>query len=802
MPPLQKSRHVTRTLAVAIGSVFVPLSPFVSSVSAAMLEEVLVTAQRREQSVQEVAASISAFTSDVLEMRVIDDIADLQFSVPNLISNGRGIGIRGIANQAAASTAEDGLGFHINDVYVNRPQFASSEYFDIERVEVLRGPQGTLYGRNTTGGVLNIHTRAPEDEFGGYVSVSLGDYSFQRYEGAINLPVSDTVRQRFAGLYNKRDGYTENIATGNDIDGRDSYELRSSTSFDFSDNFSADLVISYLKEDSDRQRETKGTCTKNAANGCSPLSAGFETPDVSGSIFQTLNLLFLGASVLPLGDYFADANNPADFRKVNIDMEPTFEIEQLGVSLEFNYDFEKYKLTSVTGYYDTQTDTFQDFDRFLTDVRLLRPVTFRANAKDVITTDRILSGRRDVSDNQQFTQEFRLSSDYQGAFNFLLGAFYFEEERSGKAMFTHPTLAAAQQAAGLPEEFESFNIESDPVESESIAFFGEGYFELNEQTLLTVGVRYTDDEKSIRTRQQFVTLADPAWIEADDDWQEFTGKVSIEHSITEDSLVYASISRGYKAGGLNPGGPVGGEAFDPEYIDSFEVGSKNMFLEGRLLANVSAFYYNYQDLQLGQVSETSAITTNGDATVMGAEVELQFAVTDSFSVDSGLAWLDLELDDFQSADEGDPNGEALGTIPALDADGNVRLTEDGLVVKNLDGNSLRAAPEFSVRIGAQYEFEVADGYTLTGRVDHFWQDDYYANEFNKPSDEIDAWEQTDVQLILRPDDANWYLKAFVKNALDNDDVTRRGQDGPIVGRFRSVNVLEPRTYGVELNLPF
>ncbi|MEM6582113.1 MAG: TonB-dependent receptor [Pseudomonadota bacterium] len=798
-----QTRYLKRPLcgALMLAST-VTLMPISLPSFAQGLEEVIVTAQRREESLQDVPMSISAFTGDDLNVRLIDDLTDLQFSVPNLVSDGLTIMIRGIGQNTNSSTAEGGIGYHVNEVYVNKPLIRSTEYFDIERVEVLRGPQGTLYGRNTTAGVINIHTKRPHEELGGNVSVLAGDYETLRLKGAFNIPVTDKLRQRFAGLYLTRDGYNKNIYTGNRIDGRDSYQLRSSTSYDFTDSLTADLVISYLKEDSDRADRTKGTCTKDPEYGCSPLSVGFSTPDVSGSIFQTLNNAFLQGTVLPQGDYFADAVNPADYRRVNVDQEPTFEAEQFGVSLEFNYEYGEYRFTSLTGYYDTETDIFSDFDRFATDVRLLQPVTYRANGEDFVTTDLIQSGRRDLGDADQFTQEFRIASDYDGWFNFLLGAFYYDEESSATVLITHPTLAATQQVRGLPEEFEMFTTESDPVKTESYALFGETYFNLNEQTKLTLGLRYTDDKKSIRTRQLFLELVDPEWVEAERDWQELTGKVTLDYVINDSSIVYATVARGYKAGGLNPGGPEGGEDFDPEFLWAYEAGSKNTFFDGLLQANASIFFYDYEGMQLAQVSETSSVTTNADNTSMGLEAEFSFAPTNEWFFDLNLAWLDLEIDDFTSADQGDPDGIAPGTVPARDAEGNIRYTSDGLLIKNLDGNVLRNAPEYSVNVGAQYTYDLDSGYALSGRVDYTWQDGYFANEFNKPSDELGSWQQIDAQIVLNPPSAQWQLRAFVKNALDDDDLLRLDQQGPTVGRFRSATVLEPRTYGVEFSIYF
>lgn len=761
------------------------------------LEEVIVTAQKRSQSLQDVSISISAFSGDALETRNIEDFADLQFSVPNVISDGNRIAIRGVGNNAASTSAEAGLGYHINGVYLNRPQAGSNEYFDVERLEVLRGPQGTLYGRNTTAGVINIITKKPTDELGGDLSITLGNYNTQKIKGALNIPVSDNIRQRFAGFWHKRDGYSTNLFTGNDIDGRDSYELRSSTAVDFSDNLSADLVISYLKEDSNRLAANKGICTRDSVLGCSPLSSAFDTPDSTRNIFHTVSAIAGGGLISP-GDWFAGTNNPNDFRTVNRDIEDEYMVDQLGVSLELNYEMDNYNLTSLTGYYDTEVDVIQDFDRFVPSVNLNFPVTYRANGRDLITTDQHKSGRRDASNSDQFSQELRIASDYDGKFNFLLGAYYYEETRAGRVIITSPALALGQQNFGLEQDAEFFHVQVDPAKTKSLALFGEGYFDFNDRTRLTLGLRYTDDEKSIRQKQNFFIFVDTGFVETENDWQELTGKVTIEHALNDDSMVFATLAKGYKAGGVNPGAPTD---FDPEFINMLEVGSKNTFLNGRLQANFGAFYYDYEDLQLGAVSPTATLTVNGDATVKGAEAEFAFAVTDRLLVDFNLALLDFSIDDFASGEEADPQGIAPGTVPLLDANGNPVFFQ-GNLAKNLDGNAVRNAPEQSFKIGAEYTANVSERFELTGRIDYFWQDDYFATEFNKPSDVIDSWQQMDAQLVLRPIDGDWSVRAFVKNLQDNDDIIRIGQDGPLVGRFRTASILEPRTYGVELRYPF
>jgi outer membrane receptor protein involved in Fe transport len=765
-------------------------------------DEIVVTAQKREQKLQDVPIAVSAFSADTIANRVIDDAQDLQFSIPNLVFNGASATLRGIGNSAISSTAEGGLGYHVNGVYLNAPRALESEYFDVERIEVLRGPQGTLYGRNTTAGVINIITRKPTDTLEGFLSGTYGNYDTVKLKGAVNIPLG-VWQQRIAGYYLKRDGYNLNLFNGNRTDGRDSYAVRSSTRVEFGERTTADLVVSYFKEDSNRATLTKGVCTKDAVTGCSPLSIGFEAPDSRTTIFQRLptsGLLFFP------GDWFAGALNPSDLRTVNEDMDPTFKSSETFVSFELNHEFDAATLTLLTGYARTKTDIFGDFDRFVPTVRMRRAVTYRPNARDVVTTDLIQSGRRDKGGSEQWSQELRLASTNDGAFNWLAGAFVYDAESEIVVDITHPALAFTQQIANQPIAFETFRIESTPSKTKSWALFGETYFDLSELTRLTVGARYSRDRKSILTRQLFL---DPLpggvirpFTSARDKWGVFTGRVVLDHRFSDDVLGYASFARGYKAGGLNPGGPAGGQSFDPEYLYAGEAGLKSTLADGRLTANLSSFYYDYKGLQLGQVAETSAITVNADARIWGLEAEFGYRPVDAFQLDLAASYLNTRIKNFASGDEGDPNAIAPGSVPARDAAGAIRRTSGGVVIKNLSGNELPNSPEFKVNVGAQYSVEFAGGWSLTPRVDYVWQTGYEGTVFNKPSDHLGSWSQTDLKAVLAAPGGMWQLRAFAKNVFDSEDITRISQDGPLVGRFRAVYALEPRTYGLELEVKF
>jgi outer membrane receptor protein involved in Fe transport len=258
----------------------------------------VVTAQKREESLQDVPIAVSAFTAETLDRVQIENAQDIQFSVPNamLVGNER-FTLRGIGNNAISSTADNGVQSFVNTAATGyAPQ---DEFYDLERVEVLRGPQGTLYGRNTTGGAVNVVTRRPTDTFEGFISGQVGNYESVRVQGAINLPITDSLRQRFAGYVLSRDGFTENLSTGNNIDGRSQYGLRSTTELDLTPQTTATVLVQYYKEDSTRARESKRLCKAIAVLGCSPNETGFDSPNSNATIFQRLLAGPLRGTIFP-----------------------------------------------------------------------------------------------------------------------------------------------------------------------------------------------------------------------------------------------------------------------------------------------------------------------------------------------------------------------------------------------------------------------------------------------------------------------------------------------------------------------
>lgn len=751
-------------------------------------DEIIVVAQKREQRLQDVPIAISAFSSAQLDRAQIEDATDLQFSIPNAVLTGNDrLTLRGIGNNAISSTADNGVGTFINGAAIG--YLPQNEFFDIERIEVLRGPQGTLYGRNTTGGAVNVITAKPSDAFAASGSLQVGNFESVRVGAMINAPLSGAIGLRLAGYYLERDGYTENLATGNNVDGRNQWGVRASTRFEFSPKTRLDVSLGYFEEDSSRAREAKRLCTADPVLGCSPLTLGFDSPNANTTILQTLSRFF---TPFPVGgNIYANAPNPRDLRKVAADTDPTFTAEQFYWTADFTHSFGDLTLSSVTGYNWSDSEQNTDWDNSALPFRFTTPITYNVDRTTRVTTDRLLTTDSFTTKNQTWSQELRLASSFDGPFNFTLGAFLLDAKGAAAFEIWHPAIERFQIANGRPQETWRVSNTTPRSTTESKAVFGEGYLRLSDATRVTIGARYTEEEKSIVTRSIVLSGVTP-FVTAENSWENSTGKLGVDHKadlgFTDETLLYATVSSGFKSGGLNPGSNVA-RTFEPETVTAFEAGAKNTLAGGALTANFAGFYYDYADLQLGQRINGGAVTRNADATVWGLEGEFGWSPTARWLVNANLSYLNTEIGDFLTVDAANPAQSLTATSPER--------------AINLNGNELPHSPDFKINVGSQYTIPGAvAGWTAVLRADALWQSDYYAREYNIATDEIDAWGILDLQArFISPDD-RFEVRAFVKNVTDEDNITNIIIEDALIGRYRNARILEPRTYGIIISANF
>ncbi|MDB9896444.1 TonB-dependent receptor [Gammaproteobacteria bacterium] len=720
--------------------------------SARTVEEVVVTALRKETNLQDTAITITAISSDDMELKQLENFEDLQFAVPTLTFgkgaySGAGISLRGIGNFAVGNASSNAIGYFWNGQTASQSGLYEAEFFDVERVEVLRGPQGTLFGSGTTGGAVQMITVRPNAEFGGNLKADLADFDSTRLSGAVNLPLSDNLRSRFAFASLKRGGFVTNNYNGQELDGRNTMAGRASFEYDYSDDTVMTLIYEQTKTDDNRLRAARQFCKADTFFGCSPLERGMDAIESPGSYGHWVPYLQFQNPDLATGIY---RNNPSDsIRTVDLDFTPEhtaklqstlFEIDSAlsdTMNMVFTYSYH------TRNYFDAA-----DYDHSVSVVPYqMGPITanlgkdsnsgYAGIGTRTYTSDQAVDFSTNESEWSQ--TELRFSSDYDGAFNFTAGLYhetigsetdfritapymsYWGDTSTGPicAIFSYtcglggapfwspffsglaaaagqaPGLiaagiitpaeaqgyvlneaATAGAAAGVPAlaDWQSMYHNDSNLNRDSTAVYGEMYFDFSDVTRLTLGGRYSEYRIHDYAFSSLLDLqgqavgvyngVQPDPIHRIFEGDKFTYKVGLDHSLNDNSLLYATYSTGFKPGGSNPtdaedGGP---SLYDPEIVNVFEVGMKNTLMDGRLQLNLSAYHNELEGLQLSKIVRRSSINENADATITGVEAEFTFFVTNTLMIDGFVAQTDATIDEFSSVDPINP-GAATQILP-------------------------------------------------------------------------------------------------------------------------------------------
>ncbi len=862
------------------------------------MEKITIIARKRKESLQDVPIAVTALSGQSLSAQKIDDTLDIQFKVPNLSFGktnftGSNLRIRGIGTDIIGASGEPGVGVHVNTVPLTSSRIFEQEFYDVDSVEVLRGPQGTLFGRNSTGGSLNLSTRKPTDEYESSLEMAVGRHSSVNLNGSVNMPVHDRFRMRFAGMFHDRDGYLKNHHTDNLIDDRQLWSLRGSFQADVTENTTADLMVSYFREDDARSRIGKQLCKKDTSAapfslGCTNGTPGFESTNYHGTlpgILESTVLFGLGVAGLPVSpaapaplypvasglasvDANANSTNPPNLRAHDARIDPSYKADELLLTLDLRHELENLSLNWVSGYQNTTVDSRQDYTMARpslawtpTSVQALAD-TFgipaigndgSGNATHLCLgefgcNDRGFSQDRSKLDHTLISTELRVVSDYDGPLNFTGGAVYsYNSSATDYIVFFSGAevvarVYAANDAAALSSTYDLdlrfFNNETKPAITNSFGLFGEGYYDLTDDTKLTLGVRYTYDRKSARARQNMLNSPrvlggtgqkDP-YIKFNKDWHAGTGRISVDHSFDFDfmdqSLVYGSISRGYKPGGFNPPAAAASssavnETFDQETIWAYEVGTKNRYCENRLQTNVSAFFYDYRDYQISKIVARTSVNENIDAYLWGLEAEFVAMPVDDVQLDLSIAYLGSRIRNSTSIDPvdptaGDPSWTAVKNVTdSTSVIGSNQITSNaaaptnttlwhpaGGIAKNLDGREMPNTPDIQINIGGQYTWDTPWHAPLTGRINYYWQSEMFGRMFNEARDRIDTWSQADAILHYEDENESFYVDVWVKNFTDNDDITTHYLTDASSGNFTNVFILEPRTFGITVGTSF
>jgi outer membrane receptor protein involved in Fe transport len=857
--------------------------------------EIIVTAQKRSENVQNVPIAVSAFSASALQDRGMNGGADLQLAVPNVSFNDTGFGrfsfqIRGIGAQIQGASADTGVGIHENNIPLTVNRLPSAEFYDIERIEILRGPQGTLYGRNSTGGVVNTLTATPKDKLAGEISGEYASFNRVKLNGMLNVPLSDTLAVRAAGVYIRRDGDILNTGTGNKINSRDIWSSRLTAQWQPSDSLRVRAMWEHFDQD-DTSGAVKQICaTDNGptsiggvatnpftqamlSRGCLITSAADPrntgAPGAANSIPGLFGVLF---GVLPL-NALAGSTASNNLHTVNGRFDPNTRAKNDLVSLDIQAKLgSDLTLTSLSAY---SHDRFRQTDSGLNGIPtagfLTTPLTPGGSFTDPQLGQASTIEQQQLirTSGKQYSEELRLQSSFAGKFNFNIGGMYLDYKATNEIFELANTTTIAAIAQNAPIAFGGSNagiyidpnaepdstghnyyLSSSPYHLKAAALFGEGYYDVTSNLKATLGLRYTHDDKT-QISYPIVFLAPgkgfPATTPQHATWSELTGRFTVdwrpELNFTDATLLYASYSRGYKGGGFNPGNLTGtglSAAFNPEFVNAIEIGTKNTLFDRKLTLNLTGFYYDYSNYQISQGVNLTIATQNVNAKIKGLEFEAAFQPVRNLKFDTHIGYLDSSISDGTSINPFDQTLGAPGValVRSIDPGSFANLcalpiaalagvqgainagfapppaiaslctgpfaipgASFGTPVQ-LKGHKLPYSPHWTLSFGAEYGVDIAADWRATLRADYHYQSASYATMFNTLADRIEGYGNLNLSLKIASDSNGFEIQGFARNLLDQQAVTTIQIGTAQTGNNRTVFGKERTSYGLALSKSF
>ncbi len=710
------------------------------------LDEITVTAERRESTLQDTPIAVSAVTGENLERSSVYDTEALSYSVPGLNVQRDVVGkavIRGVGTENFTVGGDPGVAVYNDGAYMARTSTAIFDFFDVDRIEVLRGPQGTLYGRNAVGGVINVISNAPSDEFEARANFTYGNYDALRVEGAVSGPIGGNIRARLAGLFSQRDGFTENIFPGlesrglDELDTKDLWALRGRVDVDLAENVTLELIGDIYRDDSNPPAFWYTDATLPWQGPSSVYPRDLRT------ISQGYELTTPGVTDLEVGQ----ANRQ----------------DQTGATARLTWEADGFTVTSTSAYRDVEFDWVNDGD----------------GLSDFL----VVYFQRDES--EQFTQDLQIASNGDGPFQWIVGGFFLTEDAEGV------------YAIPLGPAFGDSTIVYDGAnKTDAYGVFVEGKYSFGDVSL-TAGVRYSDESKDATLDFAFASalapgpLASSVLVSYDQSasFNAFTPRFVIDWRATDETLLYASVTRGFKSGGFSLlDNPL--NSFNEEFIWSYEIGTKSRFFDDRLEVNTSAFYYDYTDQQLSQVTSLATQTTNaGSSTVWGVEAEFKALVTDNLQFDGNFAYLNTKFDEFCTNDTRD----LTRPIDTVNCPGT----------PNLAGNELPRAPNIQSNLGVLYAKDFSNNLTSFGRFEWQYTGDQFFSVFNRPNVAQEGFSVFNASVGLGDQDDRWNLRFWARNLFDKEYFSNLFESGVATAvTIPQGFVAPPRTYGVTLGFKY
>ena len=766
------------------------------------LEDIIVTAQRVEQTAQKTPVAIAVVKPEELVRLNVTRAEDLSRVVPALVATASGgpnttFFLRGVGNTTSNSYSDPAISFNYDGVYIGRPNSTQGFFYDLQRIEVLKGPQGTLYGRNATGGAINVLPNRPViGQTSAEMQASYGNYNAIQAQGALNVPIGDTGAFRLAGAYNKHDGYLSDGTAD-----QDQYSVRAQVLAQLTPSLTTRIGADYSHQ-----------------GGAGPGSYIYGTFAFNGTAYAFTPTPQLGPTV--------GVHDPRTEAFVS-----TIFIPQAGKNSE-PVDSYPRSNNSVFGF--TSETNWKTAAGTLT-----VQGAYRASRIDSLSTTSNFRGFRQDEKNNQVTLEARWAGKIGNTLDYLLGGFLFDENIDSKA--------AINQLTVLP-------IQTYKTGTTSKAVFGKLALHATDTITLTAAGRYTDDKKRMNGLSNVFTFncgnpfappqdlcpgaplpplvftaADviafytargipvgnngvqpPAIlnmprilntqiaIDSTLVTRKFTYRLAADWQVTPSNLLYASYETGFHGGGFNFG--KGLETYKPETIEAFTIGSKNRFFNNRLQLNVEAFYWKYKDQQIAQFGtdfSTPPIsvfyTSNiGRSTIKGVDVDLDFKLTPTTRIGGSVQYLDTKYDSYTLT------ASTQGPVPNFDTNA-CRITKTTIYTIDCSGAPALFSPKWSFNINAEQTIKL-DGFKLVAQGGTRWRGDFYAATSYQPWVISRAAFQSDASLTLAPDSDRWFVTGFINNIENLRRITQSNVNATL--GTQSAIATAPRTYGVRVGAKF
>ena len=755
------SKYITFSFIITFFIGFNLSAQEVSSV----IEDVIVTAEKRTESLQDLSQAVTVLSSEDLDNRQISSFVDLSAIAPGVnVAKNEGfktvITIRGVGyetNQNAIATPS--VSYHLDGIYIASPFSLQTEFMDLERIEVLRGPQGTLFGQNSTGGAINVITAAPSlDETTSYGDVTIGDYSLIKTRASFNRPLSENTAIKASFITNKRDGFTENLSTGQDLDDADSISARVRFLYQPSDTFRANFTAQIFDEN---------------RNGSAQKGLLDTTPD------------------------------PRKLRQ-NSRTEHKLEASLFSAVLEWDYD--TYSIKSLTSHQVDDILVRRDNDR--NDAAYLDPFAQLPSEYDPETNEQTT-----------ITQEFNIvsSEPYLGKLDWIAGFFYLDTEIDisirERLDFDwdgfDPIVVSEVLAYGGDVGF----ISDSTPERDSMSIYGQGTWNHSDTLRSVIGLRYTEDEVYSEVTN-FFGRGGTDILEVDG--SKMTSRFVVEKDLDENRMFYASYTKGYKPGGSNL--TYGREdvvapivvlpTFEEEVVDAYEFGLKADLAGGRTRINSAFFFYDYEGLQYQATDPElfeGGVSNIGESEIYGAEIEFTTYLTDSMILDANMSWIETEitadhfaLDNVQS----DIATNALlgqGVNQFSDQVQIARAAE----ITNVKGNELAKTPSFTANVALSWENYMDNWGFMTNTLQYVYRGDFKHRMFNNPlTDMVPEYEVIDLVIGFMPDsNPDLQYEIIAKNLTDEDGTNARFTDVFGVGAT-GVELIGPRQIMLRVKMSF